>query len=63
MTQIKAKDIRGLSAAELDQKKSILEKSLFDLRQKKAMGTLEKPHEFKAIRRQIAQINTIKKEK
>ncbi len=63
MSRVKAKDLRGLSVAELDQKKSALEKSLFDLRQKKAMGTLEKPHEFKITRRQIAQINTIKREK
>ena len=60
---MKAKDMRGLSSAELDQKKNGLEKDLFDLRQKKAMGTLEKPHQFKLIRKQIAQINTLKREK
>ena len=63
MSRVKAKDLRGLSLAELDQKKSTLEKEFFDLRQKKASGTLEKPHQFKLIRRQIAQINTIKREK
>ena len=63
MSRVKAKDLRGLSSAELDQKKSGLEKELFDLRQKKATGTLEKPHQFKVIRRQVAQINTIKREK
>ena len=63
MSRVKAKDLRGLSLVELDQKKSGLEKALFDLRQKKAMGTLEKPHQFKVIRRQIAQINTLKREK
>ena len=63
MSRVKAKDLRGLSLIELDQKKSGLEKALFDLRQKKAAGTLEKPHEFKVMRRQIAQINTLKKEK
>ena len=63
MSRVKAKDLRGLSLAELDQKKSGLEKELFDLRQKKAMGTLEKPHQFKLLRRQVAQINTLKREK
>jgi large subunit ribosomal protein L29 len=63
MSRVKAKDLRGLSSVELDQKKGGLEKELFDLRQKKAMGTLEKPHQFKVIRRQIAQINTLKREK
>ena len=63
MSRVKAKDLRGLSQAELDQKKLGFEKDLHDLRQKKSMGTLEKPHLFKITRRQIAQINTIKKEK
>ena len=63
MSRVKAKDLRGLSLVELDQKKSGLEKELFDLRQKKVTGTLEKPHQFKVIRRQIAQINTVKREK
>ena len=63
MSRVKAKDLRGLSSAELDQKNSGLEKELFDLRQKKATGTLEKPHQSKVIRRQIAQINTLRKEK
>ena len=63
MGRVKAKDLRGLSSGELDLKKQGLEKDLHDLRQKKAMGTLEKPHFFKLFRRQIAQINTIRKEK
>jgi large subunit ribosomal protein L29 len=63
MSRVKAKDLRGLSQSELDQKIDHLRKELHDLRQKKALGTLEKPHHFKAFRREIAQINTIKKEK
>ena len=47
VSQVKAKDLRGLSVAELDQKKA----------------ALEKPHQFKQIRRQVAQINTLKREK
>jgi large subunit ribosomal protein L29 len=63
MSRVKVNELRGLSANELDQKKQTLQKDLHDLRQKKSMGTLEKPHLFKVIRRQIAQINTIRKEK
>ena len=63
MARVKARDLRGLSKVELEQKKSGLEKELLGLRQKKALGTLEKPHQFKIIRRQIAQINTVEKEK
>ena len=60
---MKARDLRGLSVAELDQKKNGLEKELHDLRQKKTLGTLDKPHLFSVMKKQIAQINTIKREK
>ena len=63
MSLVKGKDVRGLSAVELDQKQEALEKELQDLRQKKVTGQLDKPHAFKAARRQIAQINTIRREK
>jgi len=59
----KAKDLRGLSSDELSLKKQSLEKGLNELRQKKVTGQLDKPHQFKLMRRQIAQINTIEKEK
>ncbi len=62
MTQVKAKDLRGLSGQELLHKKTVLEKELFDLRQKKVTGQLDKPHQFKLARRQIAQINTLEHE-
>ena len=63
MSRVKAKDLRGLSAVELDQKRDALEKELHDLRQKKVTGQLDKPHFFKQLRRQIAQVNTVQKEK
>ena len=62
MSLVKGKDVRGLSAVELDLKQETLEKELRDLRQKKVTGQLDKPHAFKAARRQIAQINTIRRE-
>ena len=63
MSQVKAKDLRGLSTVELEQKHSALEKELQELRQKKVTGQLDKPHFFKRVRRQIAQVNTIQREK
>jgi large subunit ribosomal protein L29 len=63
MSQSKGKDLRNLSAHELNQKRDSLQKELHTLRQKKVTGQLEKPHQFKASRRQIAQINTIIREK
>ena len=63
MSLVKGKDVRGLSAVELDLKQETLEKELRDLRQKKVTGQLDKPHAFKVARRQIAQINTIRRER
>ena len=62
MSKLKIKDIRNLSLGELDLKKHALEKELQDYRQKKIIGQLDKPHFFKMIRKQIAQVNTIKRE-
>ena len=63
MSQVKAKDLRGLSTVELEQKQLTLEKELQELRQKKITGQLDKPHFFKRVRRQIAQVNTVQREK
>ena len=62
MSRVKAKDLRGLSTEELGHKRQTLEKELFELQQKKITGQLDKPHQFKLMRRQIAQVNTIAKE-
>lgn len=63
MSRVKMDTLRALSLQEVRSKVSSLQKELFDLRQKKVTGQLEKPHQFKAARRQIAQLNTIKREK
>ncbi len=62
MSLIKANEFRGLGAGELDEKKTSLQKQMHELRQKKITGQLDKPHFFKQLRRQIAQIETIKRE-
>ena len=62
MARVKAQEFRDLTAQELDQKKFALEKDLFDLRQRRVSGQLEKPHLFKQIKRQVAQIHTLKRE-
>ena len=63
MSKLKIGDLKSLSVQELDQKKTTLQKELFELRQKRLTGQLDKPHTFKLVRKQIAQINTIKREK
>ena len=62
MSLVKAKELRNLSPAELSEKKRAFEKELHECLQKKINGQLEKPHQFKLIRRQIARINTIETE-
>ena len=63
MSRPKAREMFSLSEPELNQKKDALQKDLHDLRQKRLTGQLDKPHLFKHVRRQIAQINTILREK
>ena len=63
MSRVKAQDLRGLSADELNMKLDAMQKELQELRQKKVSGQLDKPHVFKAVRRQIAQVNTVQREK
>ena len=63
MSLPKAREFRNLSQVELDQKMQGIEKELHELRQKKVTGQLDKPHFFKQLRRQLAQIRTIESEK
>ena len=63
MALTKGNDLRGLSPDELMLKRQALEKGLNELRQKKVTGQLDKPHQFKLLRRQVAQIRTIENEK
>ena len=63
MSRPKAAELRGLSKQELELKKDGLEKELYELRQQRITGQLEKPHFFKLLRRQIAQIKTVQNEK
>ena len=63
MPLAKANELRGLNSDELKLKREALEKGLNELRQKSVTGQLDKPHQFKRMRKQVAQINTIEKEK
>ena len=55
-------DLRNLSQGELAEKRQSIEKDLYDLRQKKITGQLDKPHLFSIARRQIARILTVMRE-
>ncbi|HBR14644.1 MAG TPA: 50S ribosomal protein L29 [Candidatus Omnitrophica bacterium] len=60
---MKAKELRGISTEELAQKEKGLKKELFELNYQRKMGIVEKPSRFKTIRREIARIFTIARER
>lgn len=60
---MKTKDIRDLSAAELDQKLTGLKDELFNLRFQLATGQLENPMRIREVKKTIARIKTIQRER
>lgn len=60
---MKAKEIRELSPEEAGKKLRDLRERLVLLRVQKRAGTVENPSEIKVIRRDIARLETIIKEK
>jgi large subunit ribosomal protein L29 len=60
---MKAKEIRELSTEEMTKKIDQYEEELFNLRFQAKMGQLANPLQLRFIRRDIARINTILKEK
>ncbi len=62
MPKHKAANLRESSLDELKHKLGALDKELFELKAKRIIGQLDKPHLFKATRRQRAQVSTIMRE-
>ena len=60
---MKVNDIRDLSATELDQKLVGLKDELFTLRFQLATGQLENPMRIKEVKKTIARIKTIQRER
>ena len=60
---MKPKELRALSTEDLLQKEKAFKKELFDLKCLKESGGVEKPSRFKTLRRDIARIFTIVKER
>jgi len=56
---MKSKDIRELSANELEKKLRDSRQELLTLRLRKQSGQVEKPSEIKTLRRDIARMETI----
>ena len=60
---MKIKQIREKTSAELEQTLHSLKEELFKLRYQSKTGRLEKPGQIRKIRKGIARINTIFKER
>jgi large subunit ribosomal protein L29 len=60
---MKASDVRALSADQLKDELAKLKKEQFNLRFQKATGQLEKTARFNEVRKDIARIKTIARQK
>ena len=60
---MKAAEIRELSVKELEQKVQELDDQLFRLRLQKSMGQLESAAKLRPMRRDLARLKTVLKEK
>ncbi|MDY6028666.1 MAG: 50S ribosomal protein L29 [Acidaminococcaceae bacterium] len=60
---MKTTEIRELSAAELDSKLSSLKEELFNLRFQMATGQCENPMKIRDVKKSIARIKTIQRER
>ena len=60
---MKAKEIRNLSTDELNKKLEELKKDLFMLRMQHATNQLDNPMRLNAVKKDIARVKTVLKEK
>jgi large subunit ribosomal protein L29 len=60
---MKIREFRDLGADELKQRERDLDDQLFRLRIQKSMGQLEAAHKLKALRRDLARVKTVLREK
>jgi large subunit ribosomal protein L29 len=60
---MKVAEVRDLQVDELRQREKDLDDQLFRLRIQKSMGQLEAAHKLKALRRDLARVKTVLREK
>ncbi len=60
---MKANDIRKLSTEEINKKIAESKEELFNLRMKQATGSLENPNRIRELRKTVARLKTILKER
>ena len=59
---MKPSEMRNLQAADFAKEIDSRKKELMELRFQAAMGTLAQPHRVAQLRREVAQLNTIRRE-
>lgn len=60
---MKVTEVRELDVDELRQREKDMDDQLFRLRIQKSMGQLEAAHKLKALRRDLARVKTVLREK
>ena len=60
---LKPRDIRNMTAAEIDQKIISLQEELYKFHFEQKSGRVEKPHKISQTKKDIARLRTIVKEK
>lgn len=60
---MKINEVRELSTPELKEKLYSLKEQLFELRRKKAVGALERPEDVITVRKDIARVNMVIRER
>ncbi|MBE6134870.1 MAG: 50S ribosomal protein L29 [Erysipelotrichaceae bacterium] len=60
---MQVKELRELTPQELDAKIYELKESLFELRRKKAVGQLEHGEQVRALRKDLAKAETVKRQR
>lgn len=60
---MKAKELAELTTAEIEQKLRSLKEELFNLRFQKATGQLENPARIRQVRKDIARVKTVLRER
>jgi len=62
-TKVKSTSFKDLNSDELAQKQKDFKKELYELNYQRKMGRVEKPNRFSVLRRDIARILTILRER
>ena len=60
---MKAQDVRELSGEELNKRRQDMIESYFNLRFQHETGALENPRRLRQVKRDIARLNTVKRER